>query len=138
VWLVATVVFNEIVVHHWDIRAAREPDARLNPEAVPLLIAFSLRGVPLLGRGEKTDGTWQLDVEGPGGGPVTLTVAGDQASAQHGPAARPDARVALDGDALVRLTWGRLDMAEALASGRVRVDGDRERALALQRLFPGG
>jgi putative sterol carrier protein len=62
-------------------------------------------------------------------------VQGDQVTATPGPAERPDALLSLDGDAYVRLGWGRLDLAAEIARGRVRVEGDQTRALALQRLF---
>jgi uncharacterized protein (TIGR03083 family) len=133
----AAVRLNELAIHHWDIRAGLDPRARLTPEAVPLLATILTMAVGALAHGEKTDGTWQLDVDAPGGGPLTLRVQGDQVSAVPGPAERPDARLALDGDAWVRLGWGRLDLAAEIERGRVRVEGDRARALALQRLFTG-
>jgi putative sterol carrier protein len=109
----------------------------VSPESVPLLVTMALGRLATLGRGEKTDGTWQLDVEGPTGGPVAVRVQSDQVSVERGPATNPDARLTLDGDAFVRLAWGRLDLPQAIAAGKVRVEGDRDRALALQRLFCG-
>ena len=137
VWQLVLVILNEIVIHHWDVRVGEQPDARLNPEAVPALVGLGIGGVGLLGHGEKADGTWQLDVDAPGGGPLTLRVQGDHVTAQPGSAASPVARVAMDGETFILLLWGRLDLAQAIDSGRVRIDGDRGRALALQRLFPG-
>jgi uncharacterized protein (TIGR03083 family) len=136
-WQVPMILLDELVVHHWDIRAPQNPDARLTPEAVPALVLFIGASMPMLALGEKQDGTWQLDVDAPTGGPITLRVQNGQVSVQPGPAPAPDVRLALDGDAFVRLIWGRLDLPAAIASGRVRVQGDRERALALQRLYPG-
>jgi uncharacterized protein (TIGR03083 family) len=133
----AAIRLSELAIHHWDIRAGVDPRARLTPEAVPLLAAILTMAVGALAHGEKTDGVWQLDVDAPGSGPLTLRVQGDQVSAAPGRAERPDARLALDGDAWVRLGWGRLDLAAEIERGRVRVEGDRARALALQRLFTG-
>ena len=138
VWQIVVVILNELVVHHWDMRAGQQPNARLNAEAVPALVGLGVGGVGLLGRGEKVDGTWQLDVDAPGAGPLTLQVQGDQVTSRPGPAQNPAARLGMDGEAFVLLVWGRLDLAQAIDSGRVRVDGDRGRAMALQRLFPGG
>jgi uncharacterized protein (TIGR03083 family) len=138
VWQVALLRMSEIVLHHWDIRAGRQPDARLNSEGVPLALDLSLGGAGLLAtHGEKTPGTWQLDVQGPGGGPITVRVRGDQVTAQRGTAPSPDVTLSLASEALLRLFWGRLDLAADLDGGRARLDGDRAKALALQRLFPG-
>jgi uncharacterized protein (TIGR03083 family) len=138
VWQMVVVVLNEIAIHHWDMRAGLDPGAQVNSEAVPILVSMAIQSVPLLAHGEKRDGTWQLDVDAPTGGPLVLKVAGDKATMEPGSAASPVARLAMDGEAFVLLLWGRLDLAKAIDSGRVRVDGDRGRALALQPLFPGG
>ncbi|HLH21127.1 MAG TPA: maleylpyruvate isomerase family mycothiol-dependent enzyme [Chloroflexota bacterium] len=137
-WQLALLRMNELVLHRWDIRAARQPDAPVESEGVPMALEMSLGGAQIMAtHGEKTDGTWQLDVAGPGGGPVTLRVQGDLVSATRGTAPGADVRLALASEALLRLLWGRLDLAMAIDSGRVRLDGDRAKALALQRLFPG-
>ncbi len=139
VWQLALLRMNEIVLHHWDIRAAKQPDLPVESDGVPLALDFTLAGAQIMAtHGEKTDGVWQLDVGGPGGGPIAVRVQGDQVTAQRGEAPAADVQVALESEALLRLLWGRLDLAAAMDSGRVRLDGDRERALALQRLFPGG
>jgi uncharacterized protein (TIGR03083 family) len=140
-WQLAAVRLNEVAIHHWDVRAGATRDAEISPEAVPALSMMAGQRMGMLARGEKTDGTWQLDVSAPQGGalgaPLTLRVQGDEVTVQPGPAQNPDARLVLDGDAFIRLVWGRLDLPAAIASGKVRVEGDREHALALQRLFTG-
>jgi uncharacterized protein (TIGR03083 family) len=137
VWQVASARLSELALHHWDVRAPHTPDARLSPEAVPILARMVMGAIPILATGEKRDGVWQLDVEGERDGPVVLRVANGQLSVERTPAANPDVRLALDGDTLIRLFWGRLDLAQAIESGRVRVEGDHERALHLKALFPG-
>jgi hypothetical protein len=139
VWQLALVRMNELVLHHWDIRAAQQPALPVDSEGVPLALDMSLGGAQIMAtHGEKIDGTWQLDVTGPGGGPVAVRVQGDQVTAQRGMAPAADVRLGLASEALLRLMWGRLDLGAAIDEGRVRLDGDRARALALQRLFPGG
>jgi uncharacterized protein (TIGR03083 family) len=136
---IAMIVLDEVVIHHWDIRQPRDPDARLTPAAVPLLAVGLLPAIGLLCRGPKTDGIWQLDVDTPTVGPLTLRVQGDQATVERGAAAAPDVHVAIAGEAFPLLLWGRLDVAAALAGGRLRLlAGERARALALQQMFPGG
>jgi uncharacterized protein (TIGR03083 family) len=137
--MVAGVLLSESVIHHWDIRQPRDPDARITPAAIPTLVSIFVPGLPLMCSGPKTDGTWQLDVDAPTGGPVTLRVQDGQVSSERGEAASPDVRVAIAGEALPLLVWGRLDVPAALAAGRMHiVAGDRARALALQQMFPGG
>ena len=91
----------------------------------------------LLAVGEKTNGVWQFDIDTPATPPVTLHVQDNSVSYERLAATSPDARLELDDDAFVRLLWGRLDLATAIDRGRVRVEGDRDRALALQRLYRG-
>lgn len=137
VWQVAVARLNEVAIHCWDVRVVREASARIQPDAVPLLVPGNVELASVLAQGEKTTATWLLDVDGPAGGPVTVRVQGDQVAIERGAAPSPDARLALDGEALLRLLWGRLDLGAAIDSGQVRLDGDRAKALALQRLFPG-
>jgi uncharacterized protein (TIGR03083 family) len=137
-WQFDGVLLNELVIHHWDLRAPQEPDARLRPEAVPLLVQVHRGDLTLLATGEKPDGTWQLDLAEPASGPVTIRAQGGQVAAQPGPASNPDARLALTPEAFLRLVWGRLDLAAAIDRGEVRVQGDRDRALALKQMFRGG
>jgi uncharacterized protein (TIGR03083 family) len=136
---VAGVLLSEAVIHHWDVRQPREPAAPLTPAAVPTLVSLLIAGLAVICTGATTDGTWQIDVDAPTGGPVTLRVRDGQPSSERGAAATPDAHVAISGEAFLLLIWGRLDVSAALADGRMRlVAGDRSRALALQEMFPGG
>ena len=135
-WL-ANIALAELVLHHYDVRAPRDPDARLTAEAVPLLVPLLISAMILLAVGEKTNGVWQFDIDRPATPPVTLHVQDNSVSYERLAATSPDARLELDGDAFVRLLWGRFDLATAIDRGRVRVDGDHDRALALQRLYRG-
>jgi hypothetical protein len=137
-WQFAAIFVNELVLHHWDLRAVNDPDARLSEQAAPFLAGMLVPAMPLLAVGEKTDGIWQLDIAGPHGTvPVTLEVRGEQVTPRQGPAPSPAARLGLDADTFVRFIWGRLDLEAAIASGRVSVTGDRDSAQALAHLFPG-
>jgi uncharacterized protein (TIGR03083 family) len=137
--MVAGVLLSESVIHHWDVRQPRDPAAQLTAAAVPTLVSIMVPGLPLMCSGPKTDGTWQLDVDAPTGGPVTLRVQDGQLRSERGAAANPDVQVAIAGEALPLLVWGRLDVPAALADGRMRlIAGNRALALALQQMFPGG
>ncbi|HLI26818.1 MAG TPA: maleylpyruvate isomerase family mycothiol-dependent enzyme [Chloroflexota bacterium] len=136
-WWMSTGRVNELALHHWDLRAPREPDARVASAALPFIVPTNLAAVPLLARGERQDGVWQLAITDMATEPRTLRVADGQVDVTAGPSADARCTLRLDGDALVRLLWGRLDLARAIDTGRVQVAGDRDHALALQRLFPG-
>ena len=49
----------------------------------------------------------------------------------------PDVTLHLTADRYTRLLAGRLDLAAAIESGEVPVDGERHRALDLRRIFQG-
>ena len=68
---------------------------------------------------------------------MTLKVSAEGATATRAAPAGAGVTVTLPVEAWIRLLWGRLDLAAALAAGTVRVRGDREPSLALVPLFPG-
>jgi uncharacterized protein (TIGR03083 family) len=136
----ATQRLSEASLHHWDIRASHEPDATLRPEAAAQFVDYLMSRMARMvdhdgARG--VDVTFHLDLEGPGGGPVALAIRDGTASATRGAPASAAGTLTLPVETWIRLAWGRLDLARALESGRVRLSGDRAQAMALQGLFPG-
>ena len=131
---------SEATLHGWDIRKPSDPEATLRPESAALFVDYLLGRMPRMAHTDEAPdaaGTYRLDLQGPGGGPVTLTVDPDGASATRGAPAQADVALALPVETFIRLAWGRLDLASAIERGNVRVEGDRQRALRLQELFPG-
>jgi uncharacterized protein (TIGR03083 family) len=131
---------SELALHSWDIRSAADPRAALAPATVPLLLDGVLASVGrLAGNRVPTDRTltYRLELAGEAGGPVTVTLAGGQASAQRGAPERADATLYLPAEAAIRLLWGRLALERALAAGTVSVEGDRAAALLLGEIFCG-
>jgi uncharacterized protein (TIGR03083 family) len=130
----------ESTLHSWDIARARDPHAALDADAVPLLLDLVLASAGRLaakGASEAREGTYRLELTGPGGGPVALSVRDGEVRAERGAPAAADATIHLPSEACVRLLWGRLDLADAVQRGAVRVEGDREKALRLSRVFRG-
>jgi predicted lipid carrier protein YhbT len=132
-------------MHDWDIRSGLEPKAHLSPAVLPVIlgtVADSLASGSLrwaFWPGEKlaqpvhyrfvlTD----TDVTLP-----DVVVEGD--SVRLAPAGKGHADVTLQGDAetYVLCLYGRLPMADAMASGRLRVTGDQALATALSQWFKG-
>lgn len=131
---------SELALHSWDIRSAADPRAALAPATVPLLLDGVLASVGrLAGNRVPADRTltYRLELAGEAGGPVTVTLAGGQASAQRGAPERADATLYLPAEAAIRLLWGRLALERALAAGTVSVEGDRAAALLLGEIFRG-
>jgi uncharacterized protein (TIGR03083 family) len=131
---------SECALHTWDIRYAWDRQAQLVSDAVPLLLDGVLASVGRLARrgaANAPEATYRLELEGPGGGSVTLQLARGEARAQRGAPERAAVTLRLAAEAGLRLLWGRLDLVAASADGRVQVEGNRELALALTRVFRG-
>jgi uncharacterized protein (TIGR03083 family) len=127
----ARVRLGEHAVHTWDVAVALDPSATVAPDAVSLLVD-TLDG--LAARAGRTDGhqprrvriattspdrRFTMDI----GEAVTLTADDDQGS---GP------QLAMPAEALVRLTYGRLDPDHTPA-----VQGDAADLAELREIFPG-
>ena len=78
-----------------------------------------------------------FELDGPGGGPITLGVGEDRVTATRARGAGPGPTLPLMVETFIRLVWGRLDLHRAWARGDVRVDVPGEEILALGALFPG-
>ena len=136
----ATQRLSEAALHHWDVRAPTDPRATLRPEAAALFVDYLMGRMARMAHVEapaQRDLTYRFDLEGPGGGAVTLTIRNGAATATRGAPAEAECTVTMPVEGWIRLVWGRLDLARALDAGTVRVAGDRERALELPGIFPG-
>ena len=69
-------------------------------------------------------------------GAIALTIGEGGAEATAGQAATPDLTAQLTSEGMVRLLWGRYDVAAALQAGQLRLS-DPGLAEALQALLPG-
>jgi len=70
-------------------------------------------------------------------GPVTISAENGRVTVEPGATKTPDATLDLTADQYARLMAGRLDLARATEWGDVTVEGDRTRALGLNRIFQG-
>jgi uncharacterized protein (TIGR03083 family) len=130
----------ETSLHAWDIRAGSDPTATLTPETAAAMIDFVLWRVPRLAHRGDAHGVaprYLCELEGLGGGPVTLEIGQDGVAATRGAGTGADPTLTLPVEAFIRLVWGRLDAGRDLDRGVVQTEAPREAVLALCALFPG-
>jgi uncharacterized protein (TIGR03083 family) len=131
---------NEQALHNWDVKRVHDTRVKVTAAAVPDLLEVNVpsrvgrlaqpaRAEALVGK------TIQFLYSQPDGA-VSVSVEADGAQATPGNAEAPDLTVELPAEALIRLIWGRYDVAGGVASGELKLS-DPALADALQRLFPG-
>jgi alkanesulfonate monooxygenase SsuD/methylene tetrahydromethanopterin reductase-like flavin-dependent oxidoreductase (luciferase family) len=95
--------------------------------------------MPLAFRPERAQGLralYRIDLRGPGGGSWWVKVAGGRCEiSERDPGEAPDVRIRSDATTWVGLANGTRKRLPALLLGRVRVSGDRRKAMAFERLF---
>jgi uncharacterized protein (TIGR03083 family) len=135
----------ELAVHEWDIRAALEPDAHLSPAGFAAILATisesiasgSLRWAFWGGPAPAAPVRYRFVIAGPGPGKPDLVVDGKSIRMEEAGAESPRVTFACDTATYILLVYGRLDLDKAIASGRVRVTGDRQLATAFGQWFKG-
>ena len=138
-WQSTYVSMIESVYHHWDSRAGRDPEATI-PTPWALQVAAGISGfAPMIANQEgvaEAPGRYLLHVED-GVGPVTITARDGQVTVEAGALERPDVAFPVTADQYVRLIAGRLDLARLLGQGGPALEGDRDKAMGLLRIFQG-
>jgi uncharacterized protein (TIGR03086 family) len=139
IWQATHTGAMEGVFHGWDARAVLQPEATI-PTAWAVQIDPGLVDVAHFLAHRKgidsSSGTFRLQV-GDGIGPVTVTVYDGQLSAQRGASGTADVTVHLTAEQFGRLICGRLKIGSTKQRDQVTVDGDRDRAFDLNRIFAG-
>ena len=119
----------ELAVHDWDMRSGLDPNASLHPDAIPVLLGMSTN--------------WLRSAYNPGNQPPSgevryrfslsdadaMDVLVTPESASAGVGLHQDAvdlTVECDANTYLLLAYGRLDLAGAMQSGRIRTSGDGE------------
>jgi len=135
--LQAALRLNESTLHGWDVAAADDPAATLNPTAVPLLVD-ALTGpmsflVGAIGKSGGADGVLAVRAFDPDR-QLTLRISDPVALEASAPDAA-DGTLTLPAEALLRLLTGRLGGAEHTPA-TVTVTGPLD-LVALRAVFPG-
>jgi hypothetical protein len=139
-WRACYISALEAVLHDWDTRARREEGA-----AVPLDWALSVGNAASLAQLASrishrdavagAEGVYLLDVA-EGVGLLTITARGDNLTVERGGTQPPDVTLHLTVDQALRLITGRLPF-DSQEGAALHIDGDRERARGLNRIFFG-
>jgi uncharacterized protein (TIGR03083 family) len=135
---VAALRLNELLLHHWDLRAPSEPGTALDPAGAALIADYVLGNAGRMAKAEALQGldaTFRCETSGPGGGPVTIACRDGKCEVTRGAAGQADVTLRLPLETLLRLVWGRVALQHALDRGTIQVTGDREEVLALGRAF---
>jgi len=138
-WEGLAIGMQEGVIHNWDVRVGRDPNATIPTPWAQALAPTMVNLAPFLARRDAAQaepGTYLLDV-GDGIGPVTIIAGENGVTAEQGKAGPADVTLRLSADQYVRLIAGRLPLKEAIANGSVTVEGDASRAEGLNRIFKG-
>jgi uncharacterized protein (TIGR03083 family) len=138
-WRATALPVMEAVYHHWDARAGREPEAAIPTSWAVTLAELLVEFAPLIAHRDGAVaalGRYLFQV-GDGVGAMTVAVQDGQVRVERGARGTPDVTLQLSADRYARLLAGRLDLARALDRGEVQLEGERDRALALTRVFAG-
>lgn len=137
-WMLADLTVQELAVHAWDVQSRREPSARLSPESQPVLLErVAQRPQPALSLPQTVPAPALLrfELSGAVNRAYDLKLAADATVVE--PAGREPAAATLSCDAgtFILMLYRRLDVAGALADGRIALSGDGAGDEDLARAF---
>lgn len=135
---VAALRLNELLLHHWDLRAPAQPGTMLDAEGAALIADYVLGNAARLAKADALpglDATFLCETSGPGGGPVTIACRNGQCEVTRGAAGQADVTLRLPLETLLRFVWGRVALQQALGDGTIQATGDHDKVLALGRAF---
>lgn len=115
-------------VHEQDVRRAAGRPGHLEGPVVVHSMDRMARAMPFVvgKKAAASDGTTVVfDIAGPAGRTLPIGVEGGRANFLDAAPANPDVRLTMDVETFTCLGNGRWQGSQALASGKVRIDGDR-------------
>src|SRR5262245_61396864 len=101
-------------------------DAEMGPDSLVLALKTAFQP----GKADGVDGSYELRL---GDVPFKIAIKGGQFEAARGDAARPDATISADPNAIASVVFRGNRLGKAVESGEIRVDGSRRAANALFR-----
>jgi DNA-binding HxlR family transcriptional regulator len=119
-----------IALGKWGVRSpSKPPDAELGVDS--LILSFRTMFDPERAAGLGASYEFRL-----GEDRFRAEVAGGRLEIERGSAERPDATVETDADTLAALVYDDLELDDALSSGELEINGDREAVERYLALFP--
>ena len=135
----------ELALHEWDIRASLEPTPHLSSASLPAILdvisesiaSGSLRWAFWAGPKLPTPVRYRFVVTEAGPRKSDLVVEGDTVRMEDAGNTQADVTFHCDTETYVLLVYGRLNLDEALASGRLMAAGDSQLARDFGQWFRG-
>ena len=131
----------ELAVHGWDIRASFDPQASLSEEALPLLLQAIPRVVRRVFRPDanRTRAVrHRFHMTEPVSATTDILLNADGASVASDRQTEADVIFHCDMSTAMLVLFRRLPLADAIADGRLHVEGKPELAAAFAQSFQGG
>ena len=130
----------ELAVHSWDIRWGLDPTAKMWQEPLELLVGRVPRWLANAfrpGLDLPAPVRYRFRVDGPVAVNEDLVVTGDAFQTEKDFSGDADAVFRTDTGNYILLIYGRLEVASAIADGRIQVDGDLAQAANFTSWFQG-
>ena len=134
------VRLQELTVHGWDIRWGVEPSAEMWPDALGVMVGRVPRWVSnafMPGLALSTPTRFRFDVAQPVPVHEDYLVTGEEFKVETGRQDPADVTFKCDTGNYILLIFGRLDVAEAVANGRLTVEGPQDLAANFTQWFQG-
>ena len=130
----------ELTLHGWDIRSGLDPAAELWEEPLPFmagLVPRWLRTAFTPGLDLPTPVRYRFDVPGPVAVHEDLLVTGDSYHGEPSGPEQPDVVFRCNTGNYILLMFGRLQVENAVAAGRVSIEGQQDQAKNFNAWFRG-
>ncbi len=135
----------ELTLHEWDIRSSLEPEAHLATEGLPAImeliseastngfLRWAFRPHSNLNAAVR----YRFELTGTVPSRIDIVIHGDQVSLEESSADPANVTLQCDTATYVLVVYGRLSLEDALATGRLVVEGDQMLAMAFSQSFKG-
>ena len=131
----------ELALHGWDIRASFDPQASLSEDVLPSLLQTMPRAVRRAFRPDanRTRAVlYRFNMTEPVTAVTDIILNADGASVESASTVEADVTFHCDTSTAILVIFGRLPLADAIADGRIDVEGEPELAAAFEQGFQGG